>query len=1324
MKVYGRYLTRQHVWNVLMNRMLDMRVKKDNGVQLEQYGERLLLKEDLSFDDAGLVLKGNSLIRILICSPDTNAVEEIIDRENSALDEWMSGESDLYGCYYLADLDPEDPEQKAILDQMKEKIGGSNRSRLHVEFWDIRKIEFIFRQEPKIWEDFGSYIKNVTESNRLFSNEQKQTIQYIERYLEKCFMEDQFSKMEQAGSVSNEKVTLQKVFVDLGAVPENSGQNEEPALFVESMVCQGNFVNRVFAGENGGKETENECKQLGYVLLGKAGQGKSTVCQYLMQIYRAVYLERYAEENPRREVQAFLQEYKDNCGFAVTCFRIPIHIVTREYAAWIQDREDQGEAADVLFYIAQQIQKKTEWKPDVDILRELLHRLSWIFVFDGLDEVPDSSNRGRLIGEIREFLDGELRRANTDGIVICTSRPQGNLDGLGKEDFMYLQLEELSSDGCMEYLRRLIYQMGGSMEEQQKSMEVLRESVNDQIISRLMKTPLQATIVAILVKTGGKPPRDRYNLFYTYYDTMKKREKQKETLLTLHDTFEWMDRIHSRLALLLQRESESAANPSAAINRERFLALIREYLEEVEDEKEADGREARCRAFFRILTERLGFITDVNTEGQYMFSIRSMQEFLAASEIVSWREKRALEEVDRIASNIYWRNVFLFAVGYLNKSTPDTEADIRKICERLNGAECTPARYNMEKIAYAGSRLALDILLEGIYKGRTKVEKAFYDLFFQLKDRPLTDCLSECMRLPEEKRTYLKTEYILPALQEEGKNLTLWYLMAVLSTPDEIMDLLRNLDFSWTEKNGIFCFLNRKQKNFFWRGGAAQTAAEFSVELLEECGDIRLLSYDEYCRIVQYGKLEEHRDVRRIVYRKLLTSGEMGRVRNSVRRETEKYFPELWNQMERILERLYRKPETYEVAGVLTFQLMDSDLSEQDAKTLEKAAAWLEEEQLAVEASFLRLILRTDTEHMRAYLEEVWKEPYSEREKWLRVHMNQSYMVYRMLQEKKPEEAAHMCLEDAVKLADADCEMKIRELSEALKENRWEDFWNSGHFLRANCAHTKSGINNYLEATGRSCDKVKEMNDNELAHLIFVIAVNLEVQKLQPDEEAVAEEAYKEYRKRTWKICWVGIWARRIALYLMNGKSPMELMQDEDTYRAFLPTEPNSYLYRNRDIISWELSNLWNALVWMCETLQPGHSVLRVLPAVLLASPRLEVRLGEKKYRQLLGAKCEDRIAELGRLLFLLLVPDWSEEEAECLGVQILEYLKEESGDMWLLFARFGKKYDKKKSCADSVWEKLYVHLCRIQEKTTEKQGECQEQLCELAYVKIMGEVL
>ena len=77
---------------------------------------------------------------------------------------------------------------------------------------------------------------------------------------------------------------------------------------------------------------------------------------------------------------------------------------------------------------------------------------------------------------------------------------------------------------------------------------------------------------------------------------------------------------------------------------------------------------------------------------------------------------------------------------------------------------------------------------------------------------------------------------------------------------------------------------------------------------------------------------------------------------------------------------------------MLTFQLMDSDLSEQDAKTLEKAAAWLEEEQLAVEASFLRLILRTDTEHMRAYLEEVWKEPYSEREKWLRVHMNQSYM--------------------------------------------------------------------------------------------------------------------------------------------------------------------------------------------------------------------------------------------------------------------------------------------------------------------------------------------
>ena len=178
-----------------------------------------------------------------------------------------------------------------------------------------------------------------------------------------------------------------------------------------------------------------------------------------------------------------------------------------------------------------------------------------------------------------------------------------------------------------------------------------------------------------------------------------------------------------------------------------------------------------------------------------MFSIRSMQEFLAANGIVRQREAEVIAELNRIAASAYWRNVFLFAIGYLNKYVPPLEEEVRKICEQLNGCDCTPAQYNLEKISMEGSLLALDILKEGIYKGTAKSEKKYFDLFFQLKDREIVRGIQECSRLAPEKKEYLKKEYILPQLKREPENKTLWYLYGSIGQPREHYEYLRGNSF-------------------------------------------------------------------------------------------------------------------------------------------------------------------------------------------------------------------------------------------------------------------------------------------------------------------------------------------------------------------------------------------------------------------------------------------------------------------------------------------------------------------------------------------------
>ena len=64
-----------------------------------------------------------------------------------------------------------------------------------------------------------------------------------------------------------------------------------------------------------------------------------------------------------------------------------------------------------------------------------LSKISSLFIFDGLDEVPITSNRNDVLKEINDFIEIELKNSNADAVILCTTRQQGYTKNLMKTHF-------------------------------------------------------------------------------------------------------------------------------------------------------------------------------------------------------------------------------------------------------------------------------------------------------------------------------------------------------------------------------------------------------------------------------------------------------------------------------------------------------------------------------------------------------------------------------------------------------------------------------------------------------------------------------------------------------------------------------------------------------------------------------------------------------------------------------------------------------------------------------------------------------------------------
>lgn len=581
------------------------------------------------------------------------------------------------------------------------------------------------------------------------------------RYLTRELRSNQPLRLQQAGHSAETVTMIEDVFTDLPFSFYREGDRKKVSerllldcLLSRSRDClDGASVRAQHETDIGRPER--------ILLLGGPGQGKSTLSQYLAQIFRANMLRSENKGNNPPDVDRIIDSTlrkAEEIGLGTNLpRRFPLRVDLPSFADWLSADSSDGEKC-LLHYIAAVITTVGGSVVKDEELRKWISKYPTIVILDGLDEVPPSANRSSVLLAINEFWD---ETPSADLLMIVTTRPQGYNDDLDPILYSKLEMTPLEPEQALAYAEKLAVARIPDKVQCDRVITRIREAAKSNTTTRLMVSPLQVAILLALIDQRGDAPNDRWGLFDKYFSVVLQREQGKTgpTGETMRHWGRQISAIHAKAGFLLHAEAEIKGNSASYLSKKELEELIRGQL--VADEFEGEELESTTAELLDASTSRLVLLVQ-RAEDRFSFEVRSLQEFMAAAHLMTGRESIVQDRLKTIANRAHWLHVFQIAAS---KSFSENDAEqyrdtIITVCRNIN-----ENGEDLDRFLKTGSLLSLALLDDGLAYDQPKYRRMLLNIALELlflgPDRLPETLAKHCGREPsrttEQLRPYLSS---------------------------------------------------------------------------------------------------------------------------------------------------------------------------------------------------------------------------------------------------------------------------------------------------------------------------------------------------------------------------------------------------------------------------------------------------------------------------------------------------------------------------------------------------------------------------------------